>query len=106
MVRKILPLAILATAIMLAAACAEINPPFADPADTALNRQVVAAIGDHAQTVNTTTVGGRVYLEGWILNTAEKNDVIAAIKDVPGVTQIVDNLELTEVGSLGGNDWD
>lgn len=108
MLKKTFMLSILAIGALLAAGCAEMNQPFADPADSARNKEVRAAMGEeYTRTVHATTVGGRVYLEGWVLNTAEKNDVIARVKNVTGVNEVVDNLQLEEVGSFGDDvRWD
>ncbi|MDL2210350.1 BON domain-containing protein [Desulfovibrio sp. OttesenSCG-928-O18] len=105
MLKKTLLLCILALGTLLAAACANMAPPLANPADAALNRAVTEAIGDYTRTVNTTTVGGRVYLEGWVPNSAEREEVIALAKEVPGVTEVVEDLHLEEVGSLDGG-WE
>ena len=106
--RKLL-LALSCMILVALSACAPGQRPFADPADTARHAQIVSALGEYAETVHASAVGGRVYLDGTLPNFNDLQEVLNRVGSVPGVRDIVYNeVILTEIGSNGDNnsDWE
>ena len=79
--------------LMLTTACSTtFVRPFADPADAALTEKVLEAIAAYPD-VGATAVGGRVYLEGWVLGSTERFAILSIVQAIPGVTNIADSMK-------------
>ena len=83
--------------------CAAGGQPFAAPEDAALKQRLTAALGVHTRTMHITVSGGRVYLEGELKNQMELEDAKAIIRATDGVTSIMDDVFLTDVGPQGAD---
>ncbi len=81
--------------------CAAAGSPFASPEDAALKQKLTAELGQYTRTMNITVSGGRVYMEGDLKNQAELEDAMAVIRATEGVTSIMEDVFLTDVGPQG-----
>lgn len=86
--------------------CATAHQPFATPADAAIKQEILAKLDPTAGALNITVSGGRVYMEGELRNFDELEAAKAVIQETKGVTSIVDNVFLTDVGPQGDNGYD
>lgn len=84
--------------------CAATSQPFADPADAAIAQKAIRALGEYAQTVNVSVVGGRAYLEGIVPNYNDLQIVLEAVRNTEGVISVMEAVTLEEAGSSGPND--
>lgn len=94
---------LLAGTVLVSAACGSARP-FAAPGDAALGGRVETALGTYGETVFVSAAGSRVYLSGMVLNFNELQEVLDRVRAVDGVSSVMEELYLQEVGSEGGSD--
>lgn len=97
-------LLLLAAVLAFCVACASARQPFAAPEDAALKQTLTEALGSYyIRTMHITVSGGRVYMEGELRNRQELADAMAIIRGTEGVTAIVEDVFLVDIGR---NNWD
>ncbi|MCC8195021.1 MAG: BON domain-containing protein [Deltaproteobacteria bacterium] len=102
--KRVLTVLLLSAALAVLVSCAAARQPFASPADAALKQELTAALGpDYTRTLNITVSGGRVYMEGELRNQAELDEARAIIRGTQGVTSIMEDVFLSDVGPQGDN---
>lgn len=85
--------------------CATAHQPFAAPADAALKKELTAKLGDYTRTMTITVSGGRVYMEGELLDQNELQDAMTIIRETEGVTSVMESVFLVNIGPQG-SDYD
>ena len=90
----------IALSCALFAGCTTFSRPFADPADASVTQKIMEGLAPNYSHITATAVGGRVYLDGTILNHQERMAIFAIVEKVPGVTHIVDGMRAQ--AELGG----
>ena len=105
--RKLFMYCILSVATAALVACAAIQPPFATPEEVAIKRALTEQLARYPGLVITVS-GDRVYLEGEVLNKTELDNAIEVARGTEGITSVMDDVYLIEVGSMGGDNdgWD
>ncbi len=98
--KRLMLTALLAAGMFVLSGCAALQP---SPQDLALKERVRASIAGYTD-VQASVSGGRVYLEGWVENFPEREDVLTRVKAIPGVTNVMDDLRLKQPGPDGGGD--
>lgn len=89
--------------LVFCVSCAGGAQPFASAEDAALKQKLTAELGPHTRTMNITVSGGRVYMEGDLKNKAELDEAMDVIRAADGVTSIMEDVFLTDVGPQGGD---
>ncbi len=104
---RLFPALLLPAVVAVCVSCAAATPPFASPEDYAVKQKLTAELGPYTRTMTVTVSGGRVYLEGYLENFQELQNVLEIVRETEGVTQIMENVDLVEPGSPrdNGNDY-
>ncbi|SBW05288.1 exported hypothetical protein [uncultured delta proteobacterium] len=98
---------LLPAVLAVCVSCAAAHQPFASPGDAALKQEITAKLGPYyTRTLIVTVSGGRVYMEGELRNFDELSDAKDIIRSTNGVTSIMEDVFLTDVGPQGDNSYD
>ena len=98
---------LLPAVLTVCVSCAVATPPFASPEDYAVKQKLEAALDNYTRTMTVTVSGGRVYLEGYLEDFQELQDVLEIVRETDGVTGIMEDVQLVQPGSAhdNGNDY-
>lgn len=90
-------------ALSACVSCAGVTGPFASTEDAALKAELTEALGQHyMRTMHITVSGGRVYMTGELRDRRELLDAMSIIRSARGVTDIMEDVFLIDVGQNGG----
>jgi len=97
---------LLPVVLAVCVSCATAVPPFSSAEDHSLKQKLEAELSSYTRTMTVLVSGGRVYLDGYLENFEELQNVLEIIREADGVTQIVENVHLVQLGSPhdNGND--
>ncbi|CAK7006324.1 MAG: hypothetical protein DELT_00252 [Desulfovibrio sp.] len=85
--------------------CAAGKPPFMSESDWSIQQKLMAELAEYHD-LRIVVSGGRVYLDGEVPNVPDRNRAVAAAQEAKGVTGVVENLFLTEVGADGPDPYE
>jgi osmotically-inducible protein OsmY len=94
-------LALILTAALALGGCATSCPAGGCPDDQKLTQAVEAALAQHPELQNNISVqcrGSTVYLNGQVATELQRSTAKSAAQSVPGVTKVVDNMNLPYQG--------
>ena len=97
---------LLPAVLAVCVSCAVATPPFVSPEDYAVKQRLEADLGKYTRTMTVTVSGGRVYLEGYLEDFQELQDVLEIVRETEGVTEVMEDVNLVQPGSAHDNGSD